>query len=537
MKGQPYYWCELEVAKLLNRQERHGVRFDKKKASFLVYVLTEEILKVDAEAIPQLPLMMHKADAYARPFLKSGKLAKWPALYCDTHGIPHDKVGGPFSRVWFTPFDMSKTDKIKRILIDHGWIPDEWNTKNLKDFDNDFDRDQWIDNYISKNFVEESSKHWKEVLLKALNFKGRRNRVALANFLSEKRFIETSPKITEDSLHTVDGTVGTLVKRRVMLSHRRSLIVGLLSKLRDDSKLEAGCNPCATPTFRANYRVVVNIPAARSDYGKEIRSLFLPDNVGYSPCLLDAKPVEGTRVPHTNIILDPKGGRHPRKLLSLYDHVLVGSDASGLEARMLCHYMDDMEYTDMLLNGDIHSYNQQLAGLPTRDDAKTFFYALLYGAGDTKLGNIVGGGLSAGRQIRAEFMDKLPKYAALVKRLEKEAEGGYIEGLDGRPIRLRRDSEGKVQTHKVLNTLLQSAGAIVMKYGMIFLDHWVTSDQLEAWQVLWQHDETQWSCHKKDLEKFVHYANNYVRVAGEYLKMNIPLASDAIVGANWYDTH
>ena len=71
---------------------------------------------------------------------------------------------------------------------------------------------------------------------------------------------------------------------------------------------------------------------------------------------------------------------------------LVGVDASGLELRMLAHYMGDKEYTDLILNGDIHTYNQQAAGLPTRNDAKTFIYAFLYGAGDAKIGSIIGGG-------------------------------------------------------------------------------------------------------------------------------------------------
>ena len=493
MNNSLAYWCELQVAELMDRQERHGVNFNKPRASFLIHRLTEEILKVDMELVPQLPLMMHKADAYAKPFLKSGKVAKWPLLYCETHGIDPDHIGGPFSRIWFTPFDPSKTDRVKRVLIDHGWVPDEWNTKKLEEAD---DQETWIQGYITKNFIEERSEAWKDRLLDALNYKGQRTRQALAAFLREKKYIETSPKITEESLETVSGNVGGLVKRRVMLSHRRSLVSGLISKVREDGKLGAGCNPCATPTFRANYRVVVNIPRGSSLYGKDCRSLFIPDNK---------------------------------------DHVMIGSDASGLEARMLCHYMDDMEYTDLLLNGDIHTFNQELAGLPSRDAAKTFLYALLYGAGDANLGAQVGGGKKEGALMRARFMDGLPKYAELVEKTKEEAESGYIVGLDGRPIRMRRGYDGEVQLHKALNTKLQSAGAIVMKYGMIFLNKWSTG--LDAHQVIWSHDEVQWSVHRKHQDIMVHYMNNYVRVAGEYLNLNLPLASEAMVGNSWYATH
>lgn len=54
---------------------------------------------------------------------------------------------------------------------------------------------------------------------------------------------------------------------------------------------------------------------------------------------------------------------------------LVGCDASGLELRCLAHYMgrwDGGAYAHVILNGDIHSENQKAAGLPTRDNAKTF---------------------------------------------------------------------------------------------------------------------------------------------------------------------
>ena len=491
-----YYFIELSTAMLMDRQERHGVRFDIPRAGFLVHVLTEEILKVDNEAIPQLPLMMHTAEAYAKPFLLSGKLAKWPAMYCDTHGIPHEKVGGPFSRIWFTPFDMGKTDKVKRVLIDNGWVPTEWNEKKLEDEGEN--KYAWVSNYIEKNFIQETNVHWRNALLNALNYQGPRNRAALYEFLLGKRFVVTSPKITEDSLDSVDGNVGLLVKRRVMLAHRRSLVQGLLDRRREDGKLGAGCNPCATPTFRANYRTVVNIPAARSDYGKECRSLFIPDSS---------------------------------------DHLIVGSDAAGLEARMLCHYMDDPNYTDMLLNGDIHTYNQELAQLPTRDHAKTFLYALLYGAGDLNLGKQLGGGKKEGAAARALFMEGLPKYAQLINRLQKEAESGFIEGLDGRPIRLRRGSDGQVQTHKALNTLLQSAGAIVMKYSMEWMDKEIQRLGLRAHQILWMHDECQWSVHKQDVEQVVGLAGQWVTQAGILLNLNIPLASDPKVGRNWYETH
>jgi len=68
-------------------------------------------------------------------------------------------------------------------------------------------------------------------------------------------------------------------------------------------------------------------------------------------------------------------------------HKLVGIDASGLELRMLAHYLNDEDYTNEIVNGDVHTANQRSAGLESRSQAKTFIYALLYGAGNEKLGS------------------------------------------------------------------------------------------------------------------------------------------------------
>ena len=89
----------------------------------------------------------------------------------------------------------------------------------------------------------------------------------------------------------------------------------------------------------------------------------------------------------------------------------MGADASGLELRCLAHYMaefDGGDYVRVLLDGDIHTENQQAAGLPTRDNAKTFIYGFLFGAGDAKIGAIVNGTREQGKQLKEKFLNKLP---------------------------------------------------------------------------------------------------------------------------------
>ena len=140
----------------------------------------------------------------------------------------------------------------------------------------------------------------------------------------------------------------------------------------------------------------------------------------------------------------------------------VGIDASGLELRMLAHYMDDEDYTNEILNGDIHTANQRAAGLETRPLAKTFIYAFLYGAGDAKIGAIVGGNSYTGRRLKETFLSNTPSLERVRGDTHIEAKSGVLTGLDGRKLRVRSE-------HAALNTLLQGAGAIVMKQALIHL--------------------------------------------------------------------
>ena len=217
--------------------------------------------------------------------------------------------------------------------------------------------------------------------------------------------------------------------------------------------------------------------------------------------------------------------------------VLVGYDATGLELRMLAHYMNDPDYTEVLLNGDIHTYNQELAGLPTRDAAKTFIYAFNYGAGDAKLGSIVGGSTNEGRELRVRFLSENRALDKLIRGVKRASARGFLLGLDGRMLHMRRGSDGRIQRNKALNTLLQGGGAIVMKQAMIYLDDWVKEHKLDAIKVIDMHDEAQWDVNPKDVEKFKELAELSVVKAGEYFKLNVPLAADVKVGKNWAETH
>jgi DNA polymerase I-like protein with 3'-5' exonuclease and polymerase domains len=210
--------------------------------------------------------------------------------------------------------------------------------------------------------------------------------------------------------------------------------------------------------------------------------------------------------------------------------MLVGIDASGLELRMLAHYMKDQDYVREVCEGDIHTKNQNAAGLPTRPQAKTFIYAFLYGAGPAKIGSVVGGGAKEGQRLIDSFLNNTPSLKALRAKVERLAEKGYLPGLDGRKLQVR-------SPHAALNTLLQGAGAIVMKKALVLLDESIKSNRINAQFVANVHDEWQIEVDEKDAELVGQLGVDAIKQAGIELDLRCPLTGEYRVGKTWKDTH
>ena len=221
----------------------------------------------------------------------------------------------------------------------------------------------------------------------------------------------------------------------------------------------------------------------------------------------------------------------------------VGADASGLELRMLGHYLayyDGGAFADVVVNGDIHQQNADRVGC-SRKDVKTLTYAFIYGASDRKIGASLDKSLDdkkavvLGKQIRAKFLEAIPGLDQLLKAVNKRAETDIIRALDGRPIRL----QGK--KHVAISYLLQSAGAIVCKRWNV-----ITYEQLQKlgyqWNIDyqwlgWIHDEIQLAVQPHLVNDFKFQLEWAIVQAGEYYNLRVPLASEAKEGASWADCH
>ena len=210
---------------------------------------------------------------------------------------------------------------------------------------------------------------------------------------------------------------------------------------------------------------------------------------------------------------------------------LVGCDASGLELRMLAHYMKDDEYTRTILEGDVHTANQQAAGLETRDQAKTFIYAFLYGAGDAKIGSIAGKGAAHGRGLKQQFLDNVPALKKLSTSIETLAETkGSLPGLDGRRIKTRK-------AHSALNFLLQGGGAAVMKAALLNAVKSLRAANLPFKIVANVHDELQVETDEWAAVAVGKHLQAAIRKAGDDLKLRCPMDAEYHIGNNWAETH
>jgi DNA polymerase I len=301
-----------------------------------------------------------------------------------------------------------------------------------------------------------------------------------------------NPIVDEAVLETIDLPEAKVVSEYLMLQKRYAQVNSWLEHVKEDGRVHGRVISNGAVTGRMTHQSpnMAQVPASHSPYGHECRSCWTV----------------------------PEGKK------------LVGFDASGLELRMLAHYMKDEDYTNEIINGDIHTANQRLAGLESRNQAKTFIYALLYGAGDEKLGSVAGGGRTTGKKLRESFLNNLPSFAALKDRVSNASSRGYLTGLDGRRLLVRSE-------HSALNTLLQAAGAIVMKKALVILD-----DYAKLWKLDYKiigniHDEVQSEVAEKDAEKFGWLAVECLKAAGLEFNLRCPLDGEYKVGTTWAETH
>ena len=309
-----------------------------------------------------------------------------------------------------------------------------------------------------------------------------------------KKFTPTGqPIVDETTLEKVKGIPEASLIAEFMMLQKRVAQVGSWLELSQDSRVHGFVIPNGAITGRMTHRNpnVAQTPSSHKPYGKECRECWTV----------------------------PKG------------YKLVGIDASGLELRVLAHYMKNKDYINEIINGDIHSTNQSLAGLEQRSQAKTFIYALIYGAGNVKIGSVVGGNSKVGASLRDRFLNNLPSLGNLTASVERAASTRkYLKALDGRVIHIRK-------VYSSLNTLLQGGGAVIMKTALVLLDKKIKDLNLDAKFVANVHDEWQIEVREDQAEQVGQLGVQAIVDTADVLDMICPLDGEYKIGDNWSETH
>lgn len=313
--------------------------------------------------------------------------------------------------------------------------------------------------------------------------------------------------VDEAVLEKIDLPEAKLVAEYLMIQKRVAQISSWLELVGDDGRVHGRVTTNGAVTGRATHSSpnMAQVPAVGSPFGAECREMWRVP-VGYKQ---------------------------------------VGVDLSGIELRCLGHYLKDQEWIDELLKGDIHWFNAQSFGLvekgtvkddnnpehkKARNTTKTLTYGVLYGAGAAKAGSIVGGNSSKGKKLIDSFINNTPGLAELKKKISKLMAKGHLPALDGRRVWVRSE-------HAALNTLLQSAGAIIAKQWLVESTKLLQEKGIDAKLLAFVHDETQWEVREDQAEEAAKLIEQAATKAGEALAFRCPVNAEGKVGDNWKQTH
>lgn len=485
------YAMEVQVAMMIARQEQRGFRFDMAQAVKDYEQIDKEMQEIAEAVEPYIPLRLEtdpynfqrlkqrydqalknysdpdKHQSVIESYLKEvfnsihkcmaskpeddrriGKLAtQWklttakgdytaalkkyyPEMRGNVNDTPDPIVMGAFTPLSFEQLGLGSLDYVKeKVLWPRGWVGINYSESE----------EEWVKEYGEARYPwsgkidEDSLKAWKErqevpewAEKIASYYILRSRRSVILNKGDLEKFDKNGewPKQPGSGKQECRGLLAVAYNKEYDLTGGEYYAKFKEWPTSDDEewRVPAAAFSIGTNTFRMRHKWVVNIPA---------RGLF----------------------PLRHLFIARKG------------YKILGCDGAGLELRMLAHFMADAVYQEIILHGDIHTHNQLKAGLPTRDMAKTFIYAFLYGSGVGGLARLAGISIAEMESCIARFKAELPALAKLIERCEEAGRKyGYLQAIDGRWGRIRKHG-GKLIMHTALNVLLQMTGSLVMKYG------------------------------------------------------------------------
>lgn len=483
----PYraFWDEMDLAYLTNRIEINGFPFKVKEAGELYAELVGERARLSSDLITTFGSWVEPIGGPKTPSTSNSAHGYWgEASWVFTAG---DREGEPLGPEDLTPKGMptafAKTQGVRRQFTGYPYQPIKIVTFNPTSRFHIAARLKVLHGWEPSEFTKDGEPKVDEEVLEGMTF-------------------PEAPLLID--YFTVSKRIGQLAEgKQAWLKHEK------------DGNIHGRYNTVGAVTRRATHSSpnIGQVPGVRKGADKKV---LVGKAGGWG---LECRQLFGA----------PEGWYQ------------VGTDASGLELRCLAHYMsawDGGAYAQLLLTGDVHTENQKAAGLPTRDAAKTFIYAFLYGAGDAKIGSIVGGDSARGKLLRSTFMQGLPALGNLVTAVKTKAKNlKKLTALDGGILSIRSD-------HSALNTLLQSAGALICKKWGVFLENeLLRRGYKHGWDgdfafMAWVHDEYQIAARTEELAHEIGEVSKWaIKEAERYFNFQCPLDIDYKVGKNWADCH
>lgn len=495
------------------------------------------------------------------PTNKGGNYSKNAQKYIkEARGNIHDyepwerPIAGPFTPIVYEEIPLGNRDAVKQVLYSQGWRGVNYNDTEQEYLEEYGELPHPWSGKIDEDSIERwnesgSVPEWAEGIARWYILSARANQILNAKDIAYFKLHGEWPK-QPGGRRQCRGLIARAWSEEYRMEAQDFYAKMQCWPTEDEWRVPAVAIPIGTNTFRMRHRNVVNIPS-RGLY--PLRDLFIATD----------------------------------------GNMILGCDGAGLELRMLAHFMNDTDYIDVVLNGDIHTYNQEMAGLPTRDMAKTFIYAFLYGSGLPNLAAVTGLSVKEMERRVESFKAKLPALAKLIEALERVGKKfGHVLAVDGRWGRIRAKS-GELLVHTILNVLLQMTGSLCMKWGLVFAEDAMQEEGVALDSRGWPmfianvHDEIQmevpegeveyttyeidasdWKAEEKRthrdkenrvwsapsildgdpkgddtllIERRYHRAGELLAekmtYAGEYLGIRIPLAGEYKIGHSWAETH
>jgi DNA polymerase-1 len=484
---------EHDIAVICNEMSDNGFYFDIDKAKALHHEVCQRLEALDAELLTAFPPKVTFVREVTPRATKHGTLHRGDFKWWGSPDLTPFEVGCAFSIIDYEPFNPASPKQIVERLNDAGWQPFEKTKGHI----------------FAERARAMAARTGKPQPTKSGKLR------TLAEWEEQLAHYETYGwSISEDNLatlpHDAPEPARKLVERLTLANRRSTLEEWFAAYSEADGRIHGTFNHIGAWTHRMSHAGpnMANIPASPSLYAHEMRSMWC--------------------VPQ--------------------DKYLVGVDADSIQLRILAHYMDDPLFTEALVNGqkedgtDAHSMNQRALGgiCKSRDDAKTFIYAWLLGAGTAKIAQILGCSQAEAREASQNFLDAYPGLKFLKDRIiPDDAERGYFTGIDGRLVLCQTE-------HLMLAGYLQNGESVVMKRANVLWRRRLIEERIDFKQVNFVHDEWQTEV-LRDMKLATYVANiqaDSIRIVGEQLKLRCPLAGSIIggnkklaIGDNWEMTH